>query len=103
MYPVGSNDNQKRATHNKAKKFIIQDGVLHYASKSGLRQWITDPEQQRKTIEACYADKLGGTRPVRRLGQGLLLLYNQLTVFCHRKLPNSSLPLQPPADTTGAT
>jgi len=60
MYPVGSNDNQKQATHNKAKKFIIQDGDLHYVSKSGLRQWITDPEQQRKIIEACRADKLGG-------------------------------------------
>ena len=59
-YPVGSNDNQKRATRNKAKKFIIQDGVLHYVTKSGLRQWVTNQEQQRKIIEACHADKLGG-------------------------------------------
>ena len=56
-HPVWSNNNQKRATRNKAKKFIIQDGVLHYVSKSGLRQWITEPEQQLKIIKACHADK----------------------------------------------
>jgi len=37
-----------------------QDCVLHYVSKSGLRQWITEPEQQSKIIEACQTYKLGG-------------------------------------------
>ena len=60
-YPsVGVTDNQKRAIRNKARKFVIHDGVLHYTSKCGLRQWITDAEQQRRIMEACHADKLGG-------------------------------------------
>ena len=59
-YPPGSSVNQKRATRNKAKKFVIKDGVLHYISKDGLRQWITEEYQQRKIIQACHADKLGG-------------------------------------------
>ena len=32
-YPAGSTVNQKRATRNKAKKFVIKDGVLHYIAK----------------------------------------------------------------------
>ena len=59
-YPAGSSFNQKRATRNKAKKFVIKDGVLHYKTKDGLRQWITETHQQRKIIQACHADKLGG-------------------------------------------
>ena len=59
-YPSGSSVNQKRATQNKAKKFVIKDGVLHYIAKDGLRQKITEAHQQRKIIQACRADKLGG-------------------------------------------
>ena len=59
-YPAGSSVNQKRATRNKARKFVIKDGVLHYIAKDGLRQWITETHQQRKIIQACHADKLGG-------------------------------------------
>ena len=59
-YPAGSTVNQKRATRNKAKKFVVKDGVLHYIAKDGHRQWITDADQQRKIIQACHADKLGG-------------------------------------------
>ncbi len=57
-FPDCSSDNSKRAIRSKAKKFQIQDGMLHYVSKEGLRQWITDPEQQRKIIHACHVDKL---------------------------------------------
>ncbi len=35
-FPDGSSDNSKRAIRSKAKKFQIQDGVLHYVSKEGL-------------------------------------------------------------------
>ena len=59
-YPEGSSDNQKRAIRNKSKKFTIQDGMLHYVSKNGLRQWIADQCQQQKIIAACHADMLGG-------------------------------------------
>ena len=59
-YPAGSTVNQKRATRNKAKKFVIKDGVLHYIAKDRRRQWITDEDQQRKMIQVCRADKLGG-------------------------------------------
>ena len=47
-YPFGSNKNQNQATQNKAKKFIIQDGVLHYITKSGVEHWISKPEQHPK-------------------------------------------------------
>ena len=59
-YPEGRSDNQKRAIRNKSKKFTIRDGMLHYVSKNGLRQWIADQCQQQNIIAACHADKLGG-------------------------------------------
>ena len=55
-YPDGVSDNRKRAIRNRATKFTIVDGVLFYAQ----RQWINDEENQKRIIESCHSDKLGG-------------------------------------------
>ena len=34
--PAGTCVNQKRATVNKTKKFVIKDGVLHYIAKEWM-------------------------------------------------------------------
>ena len=64
-YQAGSSVNQKRTTPNKAKKFVIKDGILHYIAMNKLRQWITEEGQQQIIIQACHAE-LGGEKSALR-------------------------------------
>ena len=48
------------ASYTKQSEEVYQGWCLHYIAKDRHRQWIRDADQQRKIIQACHADKLGG-------------------------------------------
>ena len=46
--------NQKQATQNKAKKFVIKDGILHYIAKDGILHYIA---KEWMHIHNCFQKK----------------------------------------------
>jgi hypothetical protein len=59
-YPKDCTSNQKRAIRKKGSKFTLKDHLLYLSTQGKLKQWITDERQQRRIVESCHADKLGG-------------------------------------------
>eukprot|EP00731_Ephydatia_muelleri_P007412 Em0003g1660a len=52
----------KRTVRRKAQDFTVNDGQLYIKGKNGqeARRWVFDEEDQKRVMEACHDDKLGG-------------------------------------------
>eukprot|EP00731_Ephydatia_muelleri_P009172 Em0004g1510a len=52
----------KRTVRRKAQDFTVNDGQLYIKGKNGqeARRWVFDEEDQKRVMEVCHDDKLGG-------------------------------------------